>query len=46
MSQQDTSPTMHDPVTQSNNDYSYRQALEAYFQASQGSGTEKMEYLN
>ena len=43
MNNKETSPTMHDPVTQSGSDYTYRQALEAYFNASQGSGTEKME---
>ncbi len=40
---QDPSPTMHDPITQAKGDYSYRQALEAYFHDSPGSATEKME---
>ncbi|RTE07973.1 class I SAM-dependent methyltransferase [Paenibacillus whitsoniae] len=39
----DPSPTMHDPNTQSQQDYTYREALEAYFQESLGSGVEKME---
>ena len=41
--QHDPSPTMHDPVTQVRADYSYRNALEIYFQGSPGSATEKME---
>lgn len=39
----ETSPTMHDPVTQSPGDYGYRTALEAYFSESPGSNTEKLE---
>ena len=39
----ETSPVMHDPVTQSSNDYSYREALENYFNNSPGSSTEKLE---
>ena len=39
----DTSPVMHDPVTQSGNDYSFREALENYFNSSPGSSTEKLE---
>jgi hypothetical protein len=39
----DTSPTMHDPTTQSQGDYSYREALEQYFATSPGSYTEKLE---
>jgi Macrocin-O-methyltransferase (TylF) len=39
----ETSPTMHDPVTQSLNDYSYREALQNYFETSPGSSTEKLE---
>ena len=34
---------MHDPVTQSQGDYGYRAALEAYFSESPGSNTEKLE---
>lgn len=37
------SPTMHNPATQSAGDYSYRNALENYFQESPGSFTEKLE---
>ena len=37
------SPTMHDPRTQAIGDYSYRQALESYFQESPGAFTEKLE---
>jgi hypothetical protein len=43
MSPKETSPTMHDPVTQSERDYEYRTALEAYFNESAGSATEKLE---
>jgi len=39
----DPSPTMHDPRTQAAGDYSYRDALESYFQQSPGTATEKME---
>lgn len=39
----DKSPTMHDPVTQTSNDYSYRGALNDYFASSPGSYTEKLE---
>src|SRR5229473_573630 len=38
----DPSP-MHDPVTQSAADYSYRKALENFFQESTGSFTQKLE---
>lgn len=39
----ETSPTMHDPRTQSTFDYSSREALEDYFNNSPGSSTEKLE---
>lgn len=39
----DPSPTMHDPVTQSTGDYTYREALESYFEQSPGTNTEKLE---
>ena len=39
----ETSPVMHDPVTQSDNDYDFREALENYFNSSPGSSTEKLE---
>lgn len=39
----ETSPTMHDPRTQSQFDYQAREALEHYFNNSQGSTTEKLE---
>lgn len=39
----DCSPTMHDPKTQAKFDYDSRQNLEAYFQNSPGSATEKLE---
>jgi hypothetical protein len=34
---------MHDAVTQSSSDYTYREALENYFASSPGSSTEKLE---
>lgn len=43
MNKMDTSPTMHDPVTQSGKDYEFRESLEAYFNSSPGSATEKLE---
>lgn len=39
----ETSPTMHDPRTQARFDVDARAALEAYFAASPGSATEKLE---
>lgn len=39
----DPSPTMHDPVTQSEGDRRFRIALEEYFSTSPGSATEKLE---
>jgi hypothetical protein len=39
----ETSPTMHDPKTQARFDVDARQALEAYFNDSPGSVTEKIE---
>ena len=39
----ETSPTMHDPRTQAQFDYSSREALEDYFNNSPGSSTEKLE---
>jgi hypothetical protein len=39
----DISPTMHDPRTQTSDDIDARQALEAYFNDSAGSATEKLE---
>ncbi len=39
----DTSPTMHDPRTQTAVDYEGRHKLEAYFAESPGSATEKLE---
>jgi hypothetical protein len=39
----DTSPTMHDPRTQASFDLASREALEAYFNSSPGSSTEKLE---
>lgn len=42
-SRRDTSPTMHDPRTQAKFDYDAREALEAYFEQSPGSATEKLE---
>lgn len=43
MSTHDPSPTMHDPVTQSKTDYTYREALDRYFRESPGSPVEKLE---
>ena len=42
-SSKETSPTMHDPRTQTSSDYEGRQKLEAYFNESPGSSTEKLE---
>jgi hypothetical protein len=42
-SSNDKSPTMHDPITQTKGDYSYREALNEYFGSSLGSYTEKLE---
>jgi hypothetical protein len=39
----ETSPTMHDPRTQAQFDYSARATLEDYFNSSPGSATEKLE---
>ena len=39
----DPSPTMHDPRTQSSRDYTYRGALDEYFNNSAGSVVEKLE---
>lgn len=39
----ETSPTMHDPKTQARFDVDARSALEAWFNASPGSATEKLE---
>jgi hypothetical protein len=39
----DISPTMHDPRTQARFDMASREALEAYFNESHGSATEKLE---
>jgi hypothetical protein len=39
----DTSPTMHDPRTQSVGDYAFREMLERDFAESPGSNTEKLE---
>ena len=39
----DKSPNMHDPVTQTNHDYSYREALNKFFAESPGNYTEKLE---
>jgi len=39
----ESSPTMHDPKTQAGFDLAGRSALEAYFNASPGSATEKIE---
>jgi hypothetical protein len=39
----DISPTMHDPRTQAGFDHASRETLEAYFAASPGSATEKLE---
>jgi hypothetical protein len=39
----DVSPTMHDPRTQTTGDIDARRALEAYFTASPGTATEKLE---
>src|SRR5690606_8723857 len=39
----ETSPTMHDPRTQTGSDYAARVALEEYFTTSPGSATEKLE---
>lgn len=43
MSAADISPTMHDPRTQAAGDVAARAALEAYYAASAGSNTEKIE---
>jgi len=40
---QDPSPVMHDPRTQSDGDYKYRASLEKYFNGSPGSSTQKLE---
>ena len=39
----DPSPTMHDPKTQRQGDYVYREQLENYYQESPGSHVEKLE---
>src|SRR5947209_9559279 len=39
----ETSPTMHDPRTQSAGDYAFREMLERYYTESPGSNTEKLE---
>ena len=39
----ETSPTMHDPRTQSAGDYTFRETLERYYAESPGSNTEKLE---
>ncbi len=39
----DKSPNMHDPVTQTSHDYSYRENLDKFFASSPGSNTEKLE---
>ena len=39
----ETSPTMHDPITQAKFDLESRSALELYFNNSMGSATEKLE---
>lgn len=39
----DKSPNMHDPVTQTSNDYVYRDALNKFYNESPYTGTEKLE---
>ncbi len=39
----DKSPTMHDPGTQTNNDYLFRTSLNQFFDSSPGSSIEKLE---
>ena len=39
----DSSPTMHDPGTQTSNDYSFRSNLNEFFDSSIGSSIEKLE---
>ena len=39
----DPSPTMHDPVTQTAGDYSFRDSLEDYYNSSPGTSVEKLE---